>query len=112
MAAARQSYIEQDVASSGLRTTYPDGLFMGRQHHVAQVEGLNDDDVFETEDAPEEGDVMFTDGAFDVNSEEVLEEQDAIDVLLSWKQTRANITNEKPSRGLASGCASRGLRPE
>eukprot|EP00438_Fugacium_kawagutii_P020699 Skav229155 [mRNA] locus=scaffold2275:264912:272030:- [translate_table: standard] len=101
MAAARQSYLEADIASA-MRTTYPEGLFTGKHSNVNQVEVPADVDLAEYDDMLEEGDVMLAEGLPDLTGDDVLEEQDAIDVLLSWKQTRANITKEKLSRGLAN----------
>ena len=101
MAAARQSYLENDIASA-LRTTYPEGLFSGRHSNVAQVDALITEEAIDLDDVFDEEDILLTDGVFDPDSDDVLEEQDAIEVLLSWKQTRANITKEKLSRGLSS----------
>lgn len=101
MAAARQSYEEQDVAAA-LRTTYPEGLHVRQGSHVNAVE-LRDE--AEGEDAPDLNDVLLADedeGTFG-EDEEPIEEQDAIDVLMTWKQTRQTINREKLSRGLGNG---------
>lgn len=101
MAAARQSYQESDVAHA-LRTTYPEGLFAGKHSNVNQVDANAEPEVPDLEDILEEGEAFLAEDIYDPASDEVLEEQDAIDVLLTWKQTRANVTKEKLSRGLAS----------
>ena len=102
MAAARQSYEsyeEQDIAAA-LRTTYPEGLYSGRSgSHVATVEPLQ-----EESDVGDVGDVFLAeDDEGQVGDDDPIEEQDAIDVLLTWKQTRQSINKEKLSRGLNSG---------
>ena len=97
MAASRQSYEEQDIAAA-LRTTYPEGLYAGRHSsHVAEVDHQKD------EDAGDIGEVLLAEEDEDLLGEDPIEEQDAVDVLLSWKQTRQNINKEKLSRGLSSG---------
>eukprot|EP00435_Cladocopium_sp_Y103_P072195 s58_g39.t1 len=99
MAAARQSYEEKDVAAA-LRTTYPEGLYSGRQGaHVNAVDYEPD-----AENADEFNEVFLAedeDGTLDDESEPI-EEQDAIDVLMTWKQTRQSINKEKLSRGLGT----------
>ena len=105
MAAARQSYEETDIAAA-LRTTYPDNLWTtSRVHHpvnvVDQVMEMPDDD----EQAEEVQEVLAAFNEEDPQMEdasEPIEEQDAIDVLLSWKQTRTQISREKLARGLGS----------
>ncbi|CAK9013225.1 unnamed protein product [Durusdinium trenchii] len=89
MAAARQSYAEKDVAAA-LRTS----------SHAYQVEydqGQVDDDE---ETMEEEFDVYLTDAGY--QPEEEIEEQDAIDALLTWKQTRSSIAQTKMSRGFGN----------
>eukprot|EP00913_Durusdinium_trenchii_P018461 g17343.t1 len=99
MAAARQSYEEKDVASA-LRTTYPDNLFVvAKQSANVHVAEASDDDGMVGEEL-EEDSVLLADYADD---DEPIEEQDAIDCLLSWKQTRMGITKEKLNRGFAGG---------
>ncbi|CAK9010135.1 unnamed protein product, partial [Durusdinium trenchii] len=101
MAAARQSYAEKDVAAA-LRTTFPEGLYSAARQssHAYQVEydqGQADDDE-ETMEA--EFDVYLTDAGY--QPEEEIEEQDAIDALLTWKQTRSSIAQTKLSRGFGN----------
>ena len=103
MAAARQSYEEADIAAA-LRTTYPDNLWANAKAHPVHVvdqvfempaeEELAQDEVQEVLAAFNEEDPHVED------SNEPIEEQDAIDVLLSWKQTRTQISREKLARGL------------
>ena len=101
MAAARQSYAEKDVAAA-LRTTFPEGLYSAARQssHAYQVEydqGQADDDE---ETMEEEFDVYLTDAGY--QPEEEIEEQDAIDALLTWKQTRSSIAQTKLSRGFGN----------
>ena len=102
MAAARQSYEETDIAAA-LRTTYPDNLWTTSRTHQVNVV----DPVIEMPDEDEHlEEVQEVLAAFNeeepqmVDSNEPIEEQDAIDVLLSWKQTRTQISREKLARGL------------
>ena len=98
MAAARQSYEELDIAAA-VRTTYPEGLYSGRQgHHAAVVDAEAEDD-----DAGDIGDVLVAEDDEGLLCDDPIEEQDAVDVLLSWKQTRQNINKEKLSCGLNTG---------
>ena len=101
MAAARQSYAEKDVAAA-LRTTFPEGLYSAARQssHAYQVEydqGQVDDDE---ETMEEEFDVYLTDAGY--QPEEEIEERDAIDALLTWKQTRSSIAQTKLSRGFGN----------
>ena len=97
MAAARQSYEESDVAAA-LRTTYPDGLYVKAANQVHAVEPNSD---LEEEDVPDFHDVFLTEEGEGLGDEhDPIEEQDAIDVLMTWKQTRQSINREKLSRGL------------
>ena len=80
MAAARQSYEEADVAAA-LRTTYPEGLYTGRSH----VAAVDHDPCPEDNDAGDIEDVLLAEmgeGQLGEN-EDPIEEQDAIDVLMS-----------------------------
>ena len=103
MAAARQSYEEADIAAA-LRTTYPDNLWTNAKAHPVHVV----DQVFEMPDDEElaQDEVQEVLAAFNEedphveDNNEPIEEQDAIDVLLSWKQTRTQISREKLARGL------------
>ena len=102
MAAARQSYEEIDIAAA-LRTTYPDNLWTtSRTHQVNVAEPILE--MPEEEDHAEEvQEVLAAFNEDDTQMEdtgEPIEEQDAIDVLLSWKQTRTQISREKLARGL------------
>ena len=103
MAAARQSYEETDVAAA-LRTTYPDNLWTtSRSHHPVNVVDHALETPEEDEQADEVQEVLAAFNEEDPQMEdhnEPIEEQDAIDVLLSWKQTRTQINREKLSRGL------------
>ena len=99
MAASRQSYAEADVAAA-MRTTYPEGLYQGRTGTTVNVA----EDI-EPESVSDEQQVMLTEEqiqeAFGDESTPI-EEEGAIDVLLSWKQSRANIKKKKLSRGLGT----------
>ena len=95
LAASRRSYEEVDIMAA-LRTTYPDGLYQGRS-------SVNFTETGETEDYVESDEMVMLAGELaGEEDQEPLEEQDAVEVLLSWKQTRANITKEKLSRGFPS----------
>lgn len=95
LAASRRSYEEADVMAA-LRTTYPDGLYQGRS-------SVNFAENGETEDYVESDEMVMLAGELaGEDDQEPLEEQDAVEVLLSWKQTRANITKEKLARGFPS----------
>jgi len=102
LAASRQSYAEQDIAAA-LRTTYPDNLYSGRQQtSVAQVfhEPEEEDEIY----ADDGDDNVLASEAIDLDAlvgDEPIEEQDAVDVLMTWKQTRSQINKEKISRGLS-----------
>ena len=92
LAASRQSYAESDVATA-MRTTYPEGLYSGKS-----VNAVN---VAEAEDDPEAEDVADDDDQVqDIFGDEPVDEQDMIDVLMTWKQTRTSINKEKLARGL------------
>ena len=98
MAAARQSYEEKDVAAA-LRTTYPEGLYQsGRQttsvHVAEETSEVNDEEE-------DDGDLEVL--LAEYGEDEPIEEQDAIDVLMTWKQTRSTINKEKIARGFGSG---------
>lgn len=100
MAAARQSYEEADVAAA-LRTTYPEGLHVRSNSHVNAVHLPEDED--EVDDFSLQDALLAQDeGDFGAEDNEPIEEQDAIDVLLTWKQTRQGIAKEKLARGLGS----------
>ena len=58
----------------------------------------------EDEDVGDIGEVFLAEDEEGLlGGEDAIEEQDAVDVLLSWKQTRQSISKEKLSRGLSSG---------
>ena len=103
MAAARQSYEEMDIAAA-LRTTYPDNLWASsRSHHPVNVAEPVIEMQEEEDHADEVQEVLAAFNEEDPHVEdtnEPIEEQDAIDVLLSWKQTRTQISREKLARGL------------
>ena len=103
MAAARQSYEEVDIAAA-LRTTYPDNLWTtSRSGHAVNVVDHGMEMPEEEEPVDEIQEVLAAFNEEDTQPEdasEPIEEQDAIDVLLSWKQTRTQINREKLSRGL------------
>ena len=95
LAASRRSYEEADIMAA-LRTTYPDGLYQGRSS-VNFAENGEAEDYVESDEM-----VMLAGEMTGEDDQEQLQEQDAIEVLLSWKQTRANITKEKLARGFPS----------
>eukprot|EP00435_Cladocopium_sp_Y103_P050503 s1907_g15.t1 len=103
LAAARQSYAEHDIASA-LRTTYPEGLYAGKS--ASLVAPVEEDETYVPGDEhiPEDEEVFAIHEATE-NDEEPLEEQDAIDILMTWKQTRNQINKEKISRGFGGGTA-------
>lgn len=105
LAASRQSYGEADVASA-LRTTYPEGLYSGRTTTMVapvETEELYD---FVDDEVPAGEDVFaVNDAEDDVAAGEPLEEQDAIDILMTWQQTRNQINKEKISRGFSGGAS-------
>ena len=100
LAAARGSYNENDIAAA-LRTTFPDHLYAGRQasNHVNVAEG----DYFpeETYSDDEQQVLVAEEGDLEDLGDEPIEEQDAVDILMTWKQTRTNINKEKIARGLS-----------
>ena len=98
MAAARQSYDEKDVAAA-LRTTYPEGLFQAGKQSTAVHVAEEMSEAMEEEEDDAELEVMLA----EYGDDEPLEEQDAIDILMTWKQTRNNINKEKLARGFGNG---------
>ena len=61
---------------------------------------------FADEEVPVSEDVFAVNDAEDSHGAgETLEEQDAIDILMAWKQTRNQINKEKISRGFNGGAA-------
>ena len=100
LAAARGSYNESDVAAA-LRTTFPDHLYAGRQttNNVNVME--KDYDQVETFSDDEQQVLVAEEGDPEELGEEPIEEQDAVDILMTWKQTRTNINKEKIARGLS-----------
>ena len=99
LAASRQSYAESDIAAA-MRTTYPEGLYSGKSVNAVNVAEAEDDP--EAEDvADDEQQVLLTDDQVqDIFGDEPVDEQDMIDVLMTWKQTRTSINKEKLARGL------------
>ena len=97
MAAARQSYEEKDVAAA-LRTTYPEGLFQAGRQSAAVHLAEHDDDL-EEEVADLISQEVLVAEADPGAEDEPIEEQDAIDALMTWKQARNNISKEKMARG-------------
>eukprot|EP00435_Cladocopium_sp_Y103_P009550 s3832_g2.t1 len=105
LAASRQSYAESDVAAA-LRTTYPEGLYSGKT--TSLVAPVEDEELYAHEDLyfPAEEDVLAVDDVEQNDQDtEPIEEQDAIDVLMTWKQTRSQISKEKMARGFGGGAA-------
>lgn len=93
IAAARQSYKEKDVAAA-LRTTNPDHLLHAAKqtgtYHVEDGEPVSEQDIPSDENAFE---VYLAEAGY--APEDEVEEQDAVDILLTWKQTRAGINQTK-----------------
>eukprot|EP00435_Cladocopium_sp_Y103_P051560 s1160_g16.t1 len=106
LAASRQSYAEADVAAA-LRTTYPEGLYAGKTSSLVAPVVENDEvyDPAELYTQPE--DEVLAMNEVEQNDQELdpIEEQDAIDVLMTWKQTRSQINKEKIARGFGGGAA-------
>ena len=100
LAAARGSYNENDI-SAALRTTFPDHLYAARQsaNHVNVAEG--DDGQEETFSDDEQQVLVAEEGDPEDLGDGPIEEQDAVDILMTWKQTRMNINKEKIARGLS-----------
>ena len=98
MAAARQSYEEADIAAA-LRTTYPEGLYQSKPTGIHVVDEVDIDDYLEDQEISETLMAQAGEGPGDGDNDEPIEEQDAIDILLSWKQTRVGINKTKLSRG-------------
>ncbi|CAK9106407.1 unnamed protein product, partial [Durusdinium trenchii] len=100
LAAARQSYKEQDIAAA-LRTTYPDNLYQAAkqtatyrvdpEEPMEEIENPSEEDAFDT---------FLAEAGYATDDE--VEEQDAVDALLTWKQTRAGINQTKMSRGFGN----------
>ena len=94
MAAARQSYEEADIAAALV-------------HVVDQVFEMPDDEELAQDEVQEVLAAFNEEDPHVEDNNEPIEEQDAIDVLLSWKQTRTQISREKLARGLGG---SQGLK--
>jgi len=103
LAASRQSYAEADVAAA-LKTTYPEGLYAGNA--AAPVAPVEIDELYDPEGdyVPAEDEIYAVEEALDDDgSTEPIEERDAINILMTWKQTRSQINKEKTSRGFGGG---------
>ena len=97
LAASRRSYQEDDIASA-LRITFPSNLASGKDYvHVAEDEDLDLKQLASPLATDDEIDALVADSS--VLDEPPLEEKEAIDILVGWKETRKNITKEKLSRG-------------
>lgn len=92
LAAARRSYEETDIVAA-LRTTYPEGLHQGRTSANVVAEVDEDAAVLDDEQLAMVADEL------DWESGDPIDEPDAVEVLLSWKETRAKIGKEKLARG-------------
>ena len=100
LAASRRSYLAPDVASA-LRTTFPTNLASGRDY----VNVAEDDDL----DAPGPAGPPSPVGDDDAEIEALvgesapepppIAEKEAIDILVTYKETRRNISKEKLARG-------------
>eukprot|EP00435_Cladocopium_sp_Y103_P001390 s2644_g1.t1 len=102
LAASRQSYSEADVAAA-LRTTFPDGLYTGKVTSIVAPVENEEAFVFDDETVAEHDEVLAAEGvSVEDFGDEPIEEQDAVDILMTWKQTRSQINKEKINRGLAS----------
>lgn len=102
LAASRQSYSEADVAAA-LRTTFPEGLYTGKV--TTMVAPVETDETFvpENEAILDDDEVLAAEGFHAEDfGDEPIEEQDAVDILMTWKQTRNQINREKIGRGLAT----------
>ena len=99
LAASRQSYAEADVAAA-LKTTYPEGLYAGNA--AAPVAPVEIDELYDPEGdyVPAEDEIYAVEEALDDDgSTEPIEERDAINILMTWKQTRSQINKEKNVKG-------------
>ena len=89
--------MERDVAPA-LRTTYPKNLFQAANqtgtYHVEDEGYINDEESQADENAFE---VFAPEAGYGPDDE--FEEQDAVDALLTWKQTRAGVAQTKLARG-------------
>lgn len=100
LAASRQSYAEADVAAA-LRTTFPEGLYTGKLASMAAPVEVDETFFPEEHEAPEDDDVLAAEG-LDLDGDDPIEEQDAVDILMTWKQTRTQINKEKTNSGFGS----------
>ena len=82
---------------------FPDGLCTGKV--TSMVAPVETEEPYFPEDEPafENDEVLSAEGfnAEDLG-EEPIEEQDAVDILMTWKQTRNQINRERTNRGLAT----------
>ena len=101
MAAARRSYEEMDMTAA-LRATYPE--VMPEQRRVPAH--LVSDEVADYVDEPT--DALVAEGEHDEPEidtlisdlqEDAIEEEEAVEILVSWKEQRAAINREKGARG-------------
>lgn len=83
LAASRQSYAEADVAAA-LRTTFPEGLYTGKLASMAAPVEVDETFFPEEHEAPEDDDVLAAEG-LDLDGDDPIEEQDAVDILMTWK---------------------------
>ncbi|CAE8638132.1 unnamed protein product [Polarella glacialis] len=97
LAASRRSYEELDIASA-MRTTYPDRLFESNKYPAHYVGDELPDLPAQDEDELEISSLLVSE-PLALGEDSVLDESDAIQVLLTWKQTREGITKEKLARG-------------
>ncbi|CAE8643680.1 unnamed protein product, partial [Polarella glacialis] len=97
LAASRRSYEELDIASA-MRTTYPDRLFESNKYPAHYVGDELPDLPAQDEDELEISSLLISE-PLALGEDSVLDESDAIQVLLTWKQTREGITKEKLARG-------------
>ena len=103
LAAARQSYKENDIAAA-LRTTYPDNLYQAsKQTATYRVDSEEPMEEHEPQSEEDTFEAYLADAGY--ATEDEVEEQDAVDALLTWKQTRAGINQTKMSRGFGNGGA-------
>lgn len=117
MAAARQSYQEEDVAAA-LRTTYPDNLFHAAKqtgtYHVEDAEPVSEEDLPSDENAFE---VYLAEAGYALEDE--VEEQDAVadlEAVKGWNQPdeagqRIRSTQCQCGQGLQEARKSRPLLP-
>lgn len=94
LAASRRSYEENEVATA-LRTTFPVVPSENRQAAYANMV-----DEAESGGSEQEAEALVAEKASDeVGEEDIIDEKDAVQILVTWKETRDKIAKERLARG-------------